>query len=392
MKKENIKNTNLLLVTTLGFALGMRQMAMTMVMPFISTYSKQLKYYTPVLAGVALGIFGLMQAVFQIFYGIWSDKQGNKRVMLCGLMQVVIGLVIAHFADNIYALIFARAMQGSGAVIAVGYSWVSGVCTNSKERLKSLSIISMMVSGAAAASFALGSIINKFVSVENMFMYSAVIILGASIVIALFLKDNKNVNNNNISTKHVMKILIKDKCFDALNIAGLLNNFIMTGVFFCIPQYLENITGLDGMWKVFMPSVIIAIIVIQNVVKKCDNVKSIKFLIINFILTAVGVLFYLNKSSFILILIGTILFMSGYIGISTVVSNLGNDLLANEYRGAGNGILNSVQYIGSFIGSLVVAKIWSISEIYSFIVLCIAGIAGAVIVKTYVKKERFNER
>ena len=107
MKKENIKNTNLLLVTTLGFALGMRQMAMTMVMPFISTYSKQLKYYTPVLAGVALGIFGLMQAVFQIFYGIWSDKQGNKRVMLCGLMQVVIGLVIAHFADNIYALIFA---------------------------------------------------------------------------------------------------------------------------------------------------------------------------------------------------------------------------------------------------------------------------------------------
>ena len=144
MKKENIKNTNLLLVTTLGFALGMRQMAMTMVMPFISTYSKQLKYYTPVLAGVALGIFGLMQAVFQIFYGIWSDKQGNKRVMLCGLMQVVIGLVIAHFADNIYALIFARAMQGSGAVIAVGYSWVSGVCTNSKERLKSLSIISMM--------------------------------------------------------------------------------------------------------------------------------------------------------------------------------------------------------------------------------------------------------
>lgn len=84
--------------------------------------------------------------------------------------------------------------------------------------------------------------------------------------------------------------------------------------------------------------------------------------------------------------------MSGYIGISTVVSNLGNDLLANEYRGAGNGILNSVQYIGSFIGSLVVAKTWSISEIYSFIVLCIAGIAGAVIVKIYVKKERFNER
>ncbi len=33
---------------------------------FISVYSKTLAYSTPVLAGVALGIFGLMQAFFQI--------------------------------------------------------------------------------------------------------------------------------------------------------------------------------------------------------------------------------------------------------------------------------------------------------------------------------------
>ena len=133
MQKNYKKESKSIFIATLGFALGMRQMAMTMVMPFLSTYSKTLKYNTPMLAGISLGIFGLMQAIFQIPYGIWSDKKGNKIVMVTGLFQVIIGLIIAYFANNIYLLIFARAMQGSGAVIAVGYSWISSSVSNTKE-------------------------------------------------------------------------------------------------------------------------------------------------------------------------------------------------------------------------------------------------------------------
>lgn len=56
---ENNKSKTVF-IGTLGLALGMRQLAMTMVMPFLSTYSKTLKYNTPILAGISLGIFGLM--------------------------------------------------------------------------------------------------------------------------------------------------------------------------------------------------------------------------------------------------------------------------------------------------------------------------------------------
>lgn len=393
MEEINNKKVNTIFISTLGFALGIRQMAMTMVMPFLSTYSKTLEHNTPILAGIALGIFGLMQAIFQIPYGIWSDKKGNKIVMVVGLMQVILGLVIAYFANNIYLLIFARAMQGSGAIIAVGYSWISSTVTDSKERMNSMSIIGTIVGAAAASSFAFGPLIHRFVSVKNMFLYSAIIILIAWLIIIIFLKDSKNVTNENVvSSKEAIKILSKDKAFFALNIAALINNFIMTGVFFAIPQYLENITGIDDMWKIFMPTVIIAIIIMRIAVKKLNNVSSIKFLILAFIVSSVGMLFYLNKNSFASLFIGTLLFMSGYISIGTIIPSLGNFILRDEYRGTGNGIINSLQYIGSFLGSLVISAIWSKSEKLSFIIILIVGLLGGFLIKKYVDKERFNER
>ncbi|WP_321995000.1 MFS transporter [Clostridium butyricum] len=393
IKKYNYKSFNSIFVGTLGVALGIRQMAMTMVMPFLSTYSNTLKYNTSMLAGIALGIFGLMQALFQIPYGIWSDKKGNKIVMVIGLLQVGIGLVIAYFANNIYWLIFARAMQGSGAIIAVGYSWISSTVTDQKERMKSMSIISTIIGVAAALSLAFGPLIHKFVSVKDMFLYSAIIIFIAWFVIVIFLKDTKNIyNEETMEVKDAIRILSKDKSFIALNIAALINNFIMTAIFFSIPQYLEKLTGIDGMWKIFMPTVIVAIIVMRIVVRRLNNSESVNFLISAFVLSALGVLFYLNKDSFISIFIGTLLFMIGYISISTIIPVLGNCILEDEYRGTGNGIINSLQYIGSFLGSSIIAAIWVKSEKCSFIVTFLVGLLGALIVKKYVNKEKFYER
>ncbi len=79
-EKECVFKKELMFICTLGFALGIRQMAMTMVMPFISVYSKTLAYSTPVLAGVALGIFGLMQAFFRYLLVFLVINLGIKKL------------------------------------------------------------------------------------------------------------------------------------------------------------------------------------------------------------------------------------------------------------------------------------------------------------------------
>jgi MFS family permease len=386
MKNNVFSKKELMFICTLGFALGIRQMAMTMVMPFISVYSKTLAYSTPVLAGIALGIFGLMQAFFQIPFGILSDKFGNKKVILVGLMQVIIGLLLAYLAKNIYLLIIARALQGSGAIIAVGYSWISS-SVHYDKRTRAISIVGIILGFAATASFALGPIIHKYVSVNNMFLYCALLILFSWIIILIFLKEGKSYDKkensfqNSINTKKVFHILLRNNLFVKLNIAGFFNNFIMAAVFFAIPQYLENITGIDGMWKIFMPSVLIAIAFMAWAVRFSEKGYGMKLINVSFAIAALGIIFYFNKSSFTFILIGTILFMTGYICICTLVPSFANNIAEESYRGTANGIINSFQYIGSFVGALVMAALWVNYEKIALISLIIICMLGMVMLK-----------
>ncbi|WML37489.1 MFS transporter [Clostridium sp. OS1-26] len=385
MKKNIFSRKELLFLITISLALGIRQMAMTMVMPFISTYSKTLSYSTPTLAGTALGIFGLTQAIFQIPFGIWSDKIGNKSVLLVGIMQVIIGLVIAFLATNIYMLIFSRALQGSGAVIAVGYSWITGSVDN-KKRARALSIVGIVIGFAAAASFALGPLIHKYLSVRQMFLVCAILIFLVWIIILFFLKETNDsdscmISKQELSIKDSIRILLKNRVFLGLNLAGFFNNFIMVSVFYAVPQYLEKITGINSMWKIFMPAVIIAIICMRKAVKFVEAGYSSKLIAVSFIINAIGICFYFNKNSFYFILVGSILFMIGYISLSTIIPSVANDIAEDSYRGTANGIINSFQYIGSFIGAVITGALWNNYENIALFLIILISIMGIFTVK-----------
>lgn len=381
MKNSVFSKKELLFLITISLALGIRQMAMTIVMPFISTYSKTLNYGNAALAGVALGIFGLTQAIFQIPFGIWSDKIGNKRVILVGIMQVIVGLIIAFFAKTIYMLIFARALQGSGAIIATGYSWVTGSVKNEK-RPKALSILGIIIGFAAAASFALGPFIHAYLSLRQMFLVSAILIFLVWLIILIFLKENTDSKTDETAISEGVKVLLKDRVFLGLNLAAFLNNFIMVSVFYIVPIYLEKITGISGMWKVFMPAVIIAVICMRKSVKFIEKGFSSILIRIAFIVSAIGAAFYFNNSSFYFILIGCILFMTGYICLATIIPSCANDIAEDSYRGAANGIINSFQYIGSFVGSVITGVLWENYRQMALILVIAIAIMGIFTVKT----------
>lgn len=385
MKNKVFSRKELLFLITISLALGIRQMAMTMVMPFISTYSNTLSYSNATLAGVALGIFGLAQAIFQIPFGIWSDKIGNKRVILIGLLQVIVGLVIAFLAKSVYMLILARALQGSGAVLATGYSWLIGSVDNNK-RPQALSILGMIVGFAAASAFALGPLINNYLSVRQMFLICAILISLVWIVILIFLKETNDKSSYTIPGNQVkigdgIKILLKNRKFLGLNLAGFFNNYIMVSVFYIVPIYLEKITGTSGMWKIFLPAVIIAIIFMKKSIIFVEKGYSSNLIVLAFILSAIGILFYFKNQSFYFILIGSILFMTGYMLLATVIPSAANDIAENSYRGAANGIINSFQYVGSFVGSVITGALWSNHKNIAFLLIIAICIMGLFTVK-----------
>lgn len=364
-------------VIMLSLAIALRQMSMTIVAPFISTYCKTLSGYTPLLAGVALGVFGLMQAVFQIPFGVLSDRIGNKKMVLTGLAMVVAGLILAFFAKSIGLLIFARCLQGSGAIIGVAYSWAFSMVPQEK-RTSALSILSAFISVAVALAFVVGPFLRTFMNVNWMFLACAILVLCNSLYILFFLKDCKSTTTGKAPQPGIIKKLLKDKNFIIMNIAAFLNNFLVTAVFFGIPMYLDKITGQNGMWKIFISAIAAAILIMKSAVRISEHSSNFYILIACFAVLAVSVLFFFNKS-YIFLLIGMILFMGGYLSLATIVANNVNHAVRDNCRGTANGIFNSFQYIGNFAGSLITAAIWTYSEQLAWLNLIIIAVIGALL-------------
>lgn len=189
-----------------------------------------------------------------------------------------------------------------------------------------------------------------------------------------------------------MKSLLKNKAYLKLNAAAFINNYVMVAVFYIVPMDLQTITGTDGMWKVFMPAVAVAIIALKFSGRIAA--KGYRFILLQaaFLLCAVGIaLFY--KLSYGFILAGSVLFMVCYICVSTIAQSCVNDMAGAGYRGTTNGIFNSIQYLGSFIGSLVTGAAWEIgSRLALAITLAVAVLGIAVMQGTYgTKSSKFKD-
>jgi MFS family permease len=104
---------------TLGAVFALRLLGIFLILPVFSVWAQTLDGGTNAfMVGLALGVYGLTQAVLQIPFGAASDRFGRKPVIVTGLLIFIFGSLLAYTADDITTLLFARTLQGAGAVSA----------------------------------------------------------------------------------------------------------------------------------------------------------------------------------------------------------------------------------------------------------------------------------
>ena len=98
---------------------GLRMLGMFLILPVFAIYAKSLPGGEDhMLIGLALGMYGLTQAVLQLPFGMASDRFGRKPVIYFGLAIFAIGSFVAYSAHDIYWIIIGRSIQGAGAISA----------------------------------------------------------------------------------------------------------------------------------------------------------------------------------------------------------------------------------------------------------------------------------
>ena len=92
--------------TTLSGVYALRMLGMFLVLPVLAMYAASLPGAedNKALVGMAMGIYGLTQALLQLPLGIASDKFGRKKVIYIGLIVFAAGSFLAAVADTVRSL------------------------------------------------------------------------------------------------------------------------------------------------------------------------------------------------------------------------------------------------------------------------------------------------
>ena len=235
---------------------ALRMLGMFLILPVFALYAEHLPGgNNHTLVGLALGMYGLTQALFMIPFGMASDRIGRKKVIIFGLIVFALGSFVAATATDIYWTIFGRALQGAGAVSAAVTAMLADL-TREEHRTKAMALIGSTIGLTFALSLVAGPALNRVIGVPGIFALTGILALAAIWVVKVWVPNpvdshfHADAQANPARLKDVLRngqLLRLDFGIFALHAAQM-------AMFVVVPVALKN-SGLaaDHHWAVYLP-------------------------------------------------------------------------------------------------------------------------------------------
>jgi MFS family permease len=354
---------------------GLRMFGLFIILPVFAFYAEDLPGGNNyMLIGIALGAYGLTQAILQIPMGWLSDRIGRKPVIYFGLILFAIGSFVAAIATDIYWVIFGRIIQGAGAISAAVMALAADL-TREEHRTKAMATIGMTIGTVFALSLIVAPALNQVIGVPGIFAMTGVLALLAMLVVHKFIPNpviSRFHSDTEASAGSFRKVLSNTQLL-RLNYGIFSLHAVLMALWLVVPLSLRN-AGLDvnDHWYIYLPVLFLSMILIVPAIiygEKKAKLKPIFTAAVALLLIGQGLLAVTFDSIW-----GTamalLVFFTAFNLLEASLPSLISKIAPVGAKGTAIGVYSSTQFLGAFLGATAGGYLFEHYGVYALYIFC----------------------
>jgi predicted MFS family arabinose efflux permease len=345
-------------VSGLALIFALRMLGLFMILPVFTLSAQQYTGSTPMLIGLAIGAYGLTQAVLQIPFGMLSDRWGRKRVITLGLLMFAAGSVVAALATSIEMVILGRLLQGSGAIAAAVMALTADL-TRDEHRTKAMAGIGISIGISFSVALASGAALEHWIGLSGIFWATAVLaLLGIAVLHWWVPSAERCITHRDMEPVPTQFInVLKNADIMRLVISIMMLHLLLTTSFFALPLALHDYAGLDKTQHAlaYLPILLIAFFAMVPFIIIAEKKRKMKTVF----LSAIAVLgvaelgWAWGAHSLTSILFCLWLFFTAFNILEASLPSMMSKLCPLENKGTAMGVYSSAQFVGAFLGGIL---------------------------------------
>jgi predicted MFS family arabinose efflux permease len=335
---------------------ALRMLGLFMIIPVFSVAGQSYQGATPALIGLAVGIYGLTQALLQIPFSLLADRFSRKPLVIIGLLLFALGGAIAAMSESIYGVIMGRAIAGGGAVSAVVMALLADV-TREEQRSKAMAIMGMSIGVSFMLAFSLGPWLTSLVGISGLFWVTTVMGLVAISMLLWVPKITRHHRNYQQGYLPQLKQVLKMGDLNRLHVSVFTLHLLLTAMFIYMPSQLIQVADipLSSHGWVYLPLLIISLFfAFPSIIlaEKYRRMRGIFLTAIGGIVLGLLVLIFGFESKYILLL-GLGLFFVAFNVMEALLPSWLSKSAPIQSKATAMGVNASSQFLGAFFGGMI---------------------------------------
>jgi MFS family permease len=359
---------------------GLRMLGMFLILPVFALYAEDLPGGdNHTLVGLALGMYGLTQAILMLPFGMASDRIGRKKVIIFGLIVFALGSFVAATASDIYWTIFGRALQGAGAISAAVTAMLADL-TREEHRTKAMALVGSTIGMVFAVSLVAGPALNRVIGVPGIFALTGVLALAAIWVVKVWVPDPADSHFHADAQANPAKLIdvLKDSQLARLDFGIFALHAAQMAMFVVVPVALKN-SGLaaDHHWAVYLPVLLGSFVLMVPAIIYGEKRGQMKPVFVGavalMLLAQLGLAFGIGH--FWSIVWALFFYFVAFNLLEASLPSLISKLAPVSAKGTAMGVYNTAQALGLFFGGVFggwLAQHHGFAAVFIFCVLLMA--------------------